>query len=86
METGETGEVDPSLYASSLNGLMMDRNPLQSIWADLTRMVMAIATLGKTRKLAQLRLEQINQKITQIEVDIASVNPPQEGTRFNKLR
>ncbi len=65
---------------------MMDRNPLQNIWTDLTRMVMTIVTLGKTRKLAQQRLEQLNQKIIQIEQDMTSVNPPQEGTRFNKLR
>ena len=82
----ETGDVDPSIYASSLSGLMMDRNPLQNIWTDLTRMVMTIVTLGKTRKLAQQRLEQLNQKIIQIEQDMTSVNPPQEGTRFNKLR
>jgi hypothetical protein len=82
----QESEPDPFIYANMMNGFMMDRNPLQTIWGDFSRMVLVMANLGKTRKLAQLRLEHLQQQLAKVEEDIASVNPQHMGTRLNKLR
>lgn len=79
-------ETDPYIYANILNGLMQERNPLQSIWGDIHRMTQFMINLGKTRKMAQQRLEILNQQIAKVEQDMSSVNPPTAGTRLNKLR
>jgi hypothetical protein len=74
-------ETDPFIYASMLN-----RNPLLSIWGDISRMVQVMTNLGKTRKLAQLRIEHLQHQIEKVEQDMATVNPQHVGTRLNKLR
>lgn len=79
-------ETDPFIYANMLNGLMTDRNPLQTIWGDISRMVQVLASLGKTRKLAQLRLEHLQHQIAKVEHDMATVNPQHTGTRLDKMR
>jgi len=79
-------ETDPYIYANILNGLIQERNPLQSIWGDIHRMTQFMINLGKTRKMAQQRLEILNQQIAKVEEDMKSVNPTSVGNRLNKLR
>jgi len=79
-------ETDPYIYANILNGLIQERNPLQSIWGDIHRMTQFMINLGKTRKMAQQRLEILNQQIAKVEEDMNSVNPTSVGNRLNKLR
>jgi len=78
--------TDPYIYASILNGKMQEQNPLLAMWGDIARMTGFMLNLGKTRKMAQQRLEIMNQQIAKVEHDMASVNPPQVGQRLDKLR
>lgn len=79
-------DTDPYIYANILNGLIQERNPLQAMWGDIGRMTSFMINLGKTRKMAQDKLETLNQQIAKVEHDMSTVNPPQVGTRLNKLR
>jgi uncharacterized coiled-coil protein SlyX len=45
-----------------------------------------IANLGKTRKMAAMRIEQLETQLARIEQQIAEVNPQLDGRRLNKLR
>lgn len=78
--------TDPILYASVLTNLMNERNPIQTVVGDIQRMVNVIANLGKTRKMAAMRIEQLETQLARIEQQIAEVNPQLDGRRLNKLR
>jgi peptidoglycan hydrolase CwlO-like protein len=78
--------TDPILYASALTNLMNERNPIQTVVGDIQRMVNVIANLGKTRKMAAMRIEQLETQLARIEQQIAEVNPQLDGRRLNKLR
>jgi len=77
---------DALLYASALNNLMTERNPIQTIVGDLQHMVKVLTSLGKTRKIASQRIEQLEKQLATVEQQIASVNPQIYGQRLNKLR
>lgn len=78
--------ADPLMYASALNNLMIERNPIQTIVGDLHHMFKVITNLGKTRKMAQMRIEQLEQQLTTVQQQMATVHPQIGGQRFNKLR
>lgn len=78
--------TDAILYASAVNNLMIERNPFQAIVGDLQHMVKVLANLGKTRKIAAQRIEQLERQLATVEQQIASVNPQAGGQRLNKLR
>ena len=77
---------DPFIYATLLNAFITDRNPLQILVGDIAHMVKVITNLGKNRKLAQMRIDQLQQQIDKVEGDIATVNPKNTGNRLDKLR
>lgn len=78
--------ADALLYASAMNNLMAERNPIQTIVGDLQHMVKVLTNLGQTKKMAAARIEQLEKQVASIEQQIASVNPQVYGQRFNKLR
>lgn len=84
--TPQNQDADPYIYANILNGMMQERNPLLAMWGDIGRMTSFMINLGKTRQMAKERLEIMNQQIAKVEHDMSTVNPPQVGTRLNKLR
>jgi len=77
---------DPFIYATLLNAFITDRNPLQILVGDIAHMVKVITNLGKNRKLAQMRIDQLQQQIDKVEGDIATVNPKSTGNRLDKMR
>ena len=77
---------DALLYASAMSNLMNERNPFQAIVGDLQHMVKVLTNLGKTRKMAALRIQQLEKQLASIEGQMASVNPQTGGQRLNKLR
>ena len=77
---------DPFMVASILNAFMTDRNPIQVMVGDIGHMINVVANLGKTRKLAQMRIDQLQQQVDKVEHNIATINPQTVGTRLNKLR
>jgi len=77
---------DPFMYATILNAFMTDRNPMQVLAGDIGHMIKVVANLGKTRKMAQMKIEQLQQQMAKVEDNIASVNPSTVGNRLNKLR
>lgn len=77
---------DPFMVASILNAFITDRNPIQVLVGDVAHMLNVVANLGKNRKLAQMRIEQLQQQVNKVESNIASVNPKEAGTRLDKLR
>ncbi len=79
-------QTDPFMVASALNSLLGEKNPVQVVVGDLVRMVQVVANLGKTRKLAQQRIEQLQAQVEKVEGNIAHVNPQSMGTRLDKLR
>lgn len=78
--------VDPYLYAASLNSFMTERNPVQILVGDVGRMIKTIANLGKNRKVAQQRIQQLQAQVHKVESDIAQGNPKTVGNRLDKLR
>ena len=78
--------ADPLMVASSLNSLMTDRNPLQVLVGEMLHMVKVITNLGKNRKLAQTRIEQLQAQMEKVERNMATVNPKTSGNRLDKLR
>ena len=78
--------VDPYLYAASLNSFMTERNPIQILVGDMGRMIHTVANLGKNRKMAQQRIQQLQAQVDKVEGDIAQGNPKIVGTRLDKLR
>jgi uncharacterized protein involved in exopolysaccharide biosynthesis len=78
--------ADAILYASALDNLIAERNPIQAIVGDIQHMVKVLTNLGQTRKIAAARIEQLEKQVESIEQQIASVNPQVYGQRFNKLR
>lgn len=74
------------MYASILSAFMTDRNPVQILVGDIAHMVKVITNLGKNRKLAQQRIDQLQQQVDKVEGDIASVNPKNAGNRLDKMR
>jgi hypothetical protein len=79
-------DTDPYIYASMLQSSLSEHNPVQSILGDIGRMAKFLANFGKSRKMTQARLEQMNQQMLKVQEDMASVNPSQVGIRLNKLR
>ena len=84
--TPSEGQTDPYLYAASLNSFMVERNPIQILVGDVTHMIKVVANLGKTRKLAQQRIDQLQAQVEKVERNIAHVNPQSIGTRLDKMR
>lgn len=80
-----TGQ-DPFMVASIVNAFITDRNPIQVLVGDVAHMLNVVANLGKNRKLAQSRIEQLQQQVAKVEKNIASVNPKEAGNRLDKLR
>lgn len=78
--------VDPYLYAASLNSFMTERNPVQILVGDMGRMIQTVVNLGKNRKIAQQRIQQLQAQVDKVESDIAQGNPKSVGTRLDKLR
>ncbi len=76
--------ADAYTYANMLS--RMNRNPIEVIVGDLSRMVNVIANLGKNRKLAQARIEQLQDRVNRVEAYIEMVNPKTTGNRLDKLR
>lgn len=79
-------ETDPYMYAAALNSFMVERNPIQVLVGDVARMIGVVANLGKTRKVAQQRIDQLQAQVQKVEQDIAHVNPKTVGNRLDKLR
>lgn len=77
---------DAMLYASALNNLMTERNPFQVIVGDLQHMVQVLAGLGKTRKIAMQRIQQLEKQVASVEQQIADGSSQPYGHRLNKLR
>lgn len=77
---------DPFMYASILNAFITDRNPIQVLVGDVAHMFKVVTNLGKNRKLAQIRIEQLQQQVSKVENNMASVNPKTTGNRLDKLR
>ncbi len=77
---------DPFMVASTLNSFITDRNPFQVLVGDIGHMFHVMANLSKNRKLAQERIEQLQQQVEKVEGNIAAINPQTNGTRLNKLR
>jgi hypothetical protein len=77
---------DPFMTASILNSFMTDRNPIQVLVGDIGHMIKVVTNLKKTRQLAQMRIDQLQQQVEKVEHNIATVNPQTVGTRLNKLR
>jgi hypothetical protein len=77
---------DPFMYASILNAFMTDRNPIQVLVGDVGHMIKVVTNLGKTRKMAQTKIEKLQQQVAKVENSMASANPKTMGTRLDKLR
>lgn len=77
---------DPYIYASILGSYVEDRNPLQIIVGDIQRMVNVVVNIGKTRKAAQMKIDQIQAQVTRMESHMAEVHPKTTGHRIDKLR
>ncbi len=77
---------DSNMTASLLNGYLTDRNPFQALVGDVGHMINVIANLGKTRKVAQMRIEQLQQQASKVEFYIDAGNPKTAGTRIDRLR
>jgi|GEM_PF-2247858 len=82
----EATSQDPFMVASIVNAFITDRNPIQVLVGDVAHMLNVVANLGKNRKLAQSRIEQLQQQVAKVEKNIASVNPKEAGNRLDKLR
>lgn len=78
--------TDPYLYAAAMNSFIVERNPIQVLVGDVARMIKVVANLGKTRKLAQQRIDQLQSQVEKVERNIEHVNPKSLGTRLDKLR
>jgi hypothetical protein len=74
------------MVASVVSAFVMDRNPIQVLVGDIAHMIRVVTNLGKNRKLAQQRIDQLRQQVEKVEHNMASVNPQIVGTRLNKLR
>lgn len=79
-------ETDPYMYAAALNSFMVERNPIQILVGDVARMIGVVMNLGKTRKMAQQRIDQLQAQVHKVERDITHVNPKTVGNRLDKLR
>lgn len=79
-------DTDPYMYAAALNSFMVERNPIQVLVGDVAHMLNVVMNLGKTRKMAQQRIDQIQAQVRKVEHDIAYVNPKMVGNRLDKLR
>ena len=77
---------DPFMVASILNSFMTDRNPIQVLVGDIGHMFKVVANLGKNRKMAQLRIEQLQDQIAKVEGSMKSYTPKSTGSRLDKLR
>lgn len=75
---------DPYTYANLLAN--MNRNPIEVIVGDLTRMVNVLANLGRNRKLAQARIEQLQNRVAEVEAYIEYTHPKLNGQRLDKMR
>ena len=75
---------DAFTYASMLN--RQERNPIQLIVGDISRMWNVLGNLHKNRKIAQARINQLEDRVAKVEAEIASVNPSVDGMRLNKFR
>lgn len=77
---------DPFMVASILNSFMTDRNPIQVLVGDIGHMLKVVANLGRNRKMAQLRIEQLQDQITRVEGSMKAYTPKSTGSRLDKLR
>lgn len=79
-------QADSLVYANVLGSMLQERNPIEAIVGDISRMLKVIANLNSTRKLAQARINQLQNQVAKVESEIAAVNPHFTGTRFDRLR
>ncbi|WP_373531980.1 hypothetical protein [Vampirovibrio sp.] len=78
--------TDPFLYAASLNSFITERNPFQVLTGDMLHLIKTVVNLGKNRKIAQQRIDQMQAQVEKVEGDIAYVNPKSMGNRLDKFR
>lgn len=77
---------DPFIVASLMGSYLNDRNPIQVLTGEITRMVSIVANLNKTREMAQKRIDQLQEQVNQVEANIQQINPKTAGNRFDRLR
>lgn len=85
-ENNPNNNSDPYMVAALISNLVTERNPIQAIVGDFSRMLGVLANLGKTRQVAQQRIEQLQAQVSRVEGQIEGVNPKTTGNRFDRLR
>lgn len=78
--------VDPFMMASAINSFVVERNPIKVLVGDIAHTIKVVANLGKTRKLAQRRIDQLQSQMEKVEQNIAHVHPKAIGNRLDKMR
>lgn len=79
-------ESDPYMVANTLGSLMSERNPIQAMVGDITRMISVIANLNKNRQAAQTRIDQLQLQVSKVKDAMSSSTQKPTGNRFDRLR
>ena len=78
-------QPDALIYASVVNQ-WLQANPLQAIAGDLVRNFTILTSIHKKRKLAQMKIDLLKQRVAQLEVEIDRNAAHAYGHKLNKLR